>query len=95
MPCTERGLPREVAVQNVIATLRGTADPERIYVIGGHYDSRNTSTGDGKDYSRIVRLCLLTGCRREEIGGLWWDEIQDHRIHSRDVHESIVLGKVG
>ena len=38
------------------------------------------STGDGKDYSRIVRLCLLTGCRREEIGGLWWDEIQDHRI---------------
>lgn len=37
-------------------------------------------TGDGKDYSRIVRLCLLTGCRREEIGGLRWDEIQTNRI---------------
>jgi integrase len=37
-------------------------------------------TGDGKDYSRIVRLCLLTGCRREEIGGLRWDEIQNDRI---------------
>jgi integrase len=37
-------------------------------------------TGDGKDYSRIVRLCLLSGCRREEIGGLRWDEIQNNRI---------------
>lgn len=38
------------------------------------------ATDDGGDYSRIVRLCLLTGCRREEIGGLRWDEIQDDRI---------------
>jgi integrase len=37
-------------------------------------------TDDGGDYSRIVRLCLLTGCRREEIGSLRWDEIQDDRI---------------
>ena len=27
------------------------------------------------DYGRIVRLLLLTGCRREEIGGLMWGEI--------------------
>jgi integrase len=27
------------------------------------------------DYGRIVRLILLTGCRREEIGGLEWSEI--------------------
>ena len=38
------------------------------------------ATGDGKDYCRIVRLCLLTGCRREEIGRLRWDEIQNDRI---------------
>jgi integrase len=38
------------------------------------------ATDDGGDYSRIVRLCLLTGCRREEIGGLRWDEIQGDRI---------------
>ena len=37
-------------------------------------------TGGSGDYFRIVRLCLLTGCRREEIGGLRWDEIQDDRI---------------
>jgi integrase len=27
------------------------------------------------DYGRILRLILLTGCRREEIGGLKWSEI--------------------
>ncbi len=37
-------------------------------------------TDNNDDYSRIVRLCLLTGCRREEIGALRWDEIQDDRI---------------
>jgi integrase len=26
------------------------------------------TSGDG-DYARIVRLCILTGCRREEVGG--------------------------
>ena len=42
------------------------------------------ATGTGSDYSRIVRMLLLTGCRREEIGGLRWDEIE------RDV---ITLGR--
>jgi integrase len=27
------------------------------------------------DFGRIVKLLILTGCRREEIGGLRWDEI--------------------
>jgi integrase len=27
------------------------------------------------DYGRIVRLLILTGCRREEIGGLRWSEV--------------------
>jgi integrase len=35
--------------------------------------------GDG-DYLRIVRLCTLTGCRREEIGSLRWDEVQADRL---------------
>jgi integrase len=30
---------------------------------------------DDSDYGRIVRLLILTGCRREEIGGLRWSEI--------------------
>jgi len=39
-----------------------------------------TETDGDPDYSRIVRLCLLTGCRREEIGGLRWDEIEPDRL---------------
>jgi integrase len=27
------------------------------------------------DYDRIIRLLMATGCRREEIGGLRWDEV--------------------
>jgi integrase len=38
------------------------------------------ATDGADDYSRIVRLCLLTGCRREEIGGLQWDEIHQHQL---------------
>ncbi len=38
------------------------------------------ATADEADYSHIVRLCLLTGCRREEIAGLRWSEVQAERI---------------
>jgi integrase len=31
--------------------------------------------GNGADFGRIIRLLILTGCRREEIGGLRWNEI--------------------
>jgi integrase len=37
-------------------------------------------TDDGGDYSRIVRMCLLIGCRRVEAAGLRWDEVQADRI---------------
>jgi len=30
---------------------------------------------DNSDYGRVVRLLVLLGCRREEIGGLRWSEI--------------------
>ena len=38
------------------------------------------ATDERGDYDRIVRLCLLTGCRREEIGGLRWDEVHDDQL---------------
>jgi integrase len=38
------------------------------------------ATDTGEDYNRIVRLCLLTGCRREEIAGLHWSEVQADKI---------------
>jgi integrase len=44
-----------------------------------------TATESDGDYARIVRLCILTGCRREEIGGLRWDEIlTDHLLIGAD-----------
>jgi integrase len=32
------------------------------------------------EFSAIVRLLCLTGCRREEVGGLRWAEISDDKI---------------
>lgn len=33
---------------NVVATLKGTTNPERVYVVSGHYDSMCTSPSDAK-----------------------------------------------
>jgi Zn-dependent M28 family amino/carboxypeptidase len=46
VPCLRPGMPREVPIVNVVATLRGDGDPGRVYVVAGHYDSRN---GRGED----------------------------------------------
>jgi hypothetical protein len=35
-------VPTPTRISNVIATLRGSADPDRIYLVSGHYDSRVT-----------------------------------------------------
>ncbi|KAF1843042.1 putative zinc metalloprotease [Cucurbitaria berberidis CBS 394.84] len=37
-----------VNITTVVATLRGSEDPERLYVTGGHYDSRNSNPIDFK-----------------------------------------------
>ena len=34
------------------------------------------ATADPSDYSAIVRLLLLSGCRADEIGGLMWSEVR-------------------
>jgi integrase len=64
----------------VAFTVRQPENPRDRTLAGAELKAIWDTTDDGKDYSRIVRLCLLTGCRREEIGGLRWDEIQDDRI---------------
>jgi hypothetical protein len=48
VPCVRPGMPKEVPIVNVVATLRGTGDPERVYLVGGHYDSRNSKGEDGQ-----------------------------------------------
>ncbi|MEO6335139.1 MAG: M28 family metallopeptidase [Pyrinomonadaceae bacterium] len=41
-------VPEPTTLTNVIATLRGTTSPERVYVVSGHYDSMCTSPTDAK-----------------------------------------------
>jgi Peptidase family M28 len=40
------GLPAPTTITNVVATLRGVTSPDRVYVVTGHYDSRNTDVFD-------------------------------------------------
>ncbi|MFF1297597.1 MULTISPECIES: M28 family metallopeptidase [unclassified Streptomyces] len=39
-------IPTATRITNVVATLRGSVTPERIYVVSGHYDSRVTDVMD-------------------------------------------------
>lgn len=41
-------IPEPTVLTNVIATLKGTSDADRIYVVSGHYDSMCTSPTDAK-----------------------------------------------
>ncbi len=41
-------IPEPTNLTNVIATLRGTTNPERVYVVSGHYDSMCSSPTDAK-----------------------------------------------
>lgn len=43
-----RRVPRRTRLHNVLATLQGTATPERVYLVSGHYDSRATDPMDAK-----------------------------------------------
>jgi len=41
-------IPEPTNLTNVIATLKGTTNPDRVYVVSGHYDSMCTSPTDAK-----------------------------------------------
>ncbi len=41
-------IPEPTTLTNVVATLKGSSDPDRIYVVSGHYDSMCTSPTDAK-----------------------------------------------
>jgi Zn-dependent M28 family amino/carboxypeptidase len=41
-------VPEPTNLTNVVATLKGTTDPTRVYVVSGHYDSMCTSPTDAK-----------------------------------------------
>jgi len=82
----------------VAFTVRYAEKPRRRVLTDAELKAVWEATSDGSDYSRIVRLCLLTGCRREEIAGLRWDEIQSaklviaaERMKGGDPHEVPLL----
>jgi integrase len=66
-----------IVEQNVVA---GTEDPgpgesrERV-LKDAELAAIWRASGDSGDYGSIIRLLMLTGCRRNEIGGLRWDEV--------------------
>jgi integrase len=71
--CLRRGLCRE---NPVIATEAPKVDSERTRALSADELRQVWNTcDDDSDYSKIVRLLVLTGARREEIGGLRWSEI--------------------
>lgn len=39
-------IPVATRITNIVATLRGSVDPDRVYVVSGHYDSRATDVMD-------------------------------------------------
>lgn len=41
-------IPEPTTLTNVLATLKGTTDPDRVYIVSGHYDSMCTSPTDAK-----------------------------------------------
>lgn len=41
-------VPKPINLTNVIATLRGNSDPDRVYVVSGHYDSMCGNPSDGE-----------------------------------------------
>ena len=43
-----RRIPKAVNLTNVVATLKGTKNPDRIYVVSGHYDSMCGNSSDGE-----------------------------------------------
>src|SRR3954451_4278230 len=44
-------VPTPTVITNVLATLRGSEEPNRVYVISGHYDSRVTDVMDSTSFA--------------------------------------------
>jgi integrase len=63
---------------NPVNPVAGTNKPKdsepRDRVLKDHELAAIWNAGDG-EYAHVLKLLILTGCRREEIGGLRWSEI--------------------
>jgi integrase len=62
----------------VIGTIRYKAPPSRARVLDDAELLAIWSAADpAEDYGRILRLLILLPCRRQEIGGMAWSELND------------------
>jgi integrase len=59
----------------VIGTNKASDNPPRDRVLSDPELAKLWNALPNNDYGTIVRLLILTGCRREEIGALRWSEI--------------------
>jgi Peptidase family M28 len=48
MPPPRGRVPVAINITNVVATLKGTTNPDRVYVVSGHYDSMCTNPADAE-----------------------------------------------
>jgi integrase len=65
----------------VLLTAKPEASASRERVLSGDEIRSIWTACADDDYSKIVKLLLLTGARRQEIGSLKWGEIHDNAIH--------------
>jgi hypothetical protein len=70
-------VPAPTPITNIIATLRGTTDPDRVYVVTGHYDSRVTDVmnatadapgadDDASGVAAVMEMARIFATRRTE-----------------------------
>src|SRR4051794_13929045 len=70
-------IPAPTRITNVVATLRGDTDPDRVYVVTGHYDSRATDVldatsdapgadDDASGVAAVLELARVMATRRSE-----------------------------
>jgi integrase len=71
----------EITTNPVLGTNRPAEPASRSHVLSDAELRAIWHACDGDDYGRIVRLLLLTGQRRDEVGGMRWAEIDlDRKI---------------
>ncbi|ANY85289.1 hypothetical protein BB934_44805 (plasmid) [Microvirga ossetica] len=63
----------------VVGTNRPVEERSRDRVLSDNELARIWAACRDDDYGRIVRLLILTGQRREEVGGMAWSELDLHR----------------
>ena len=73
----------------VLGTNKATEEISRDRVLSGEELAAIWNEAGGGDYGAIVRLLILTGQRREEVGGMLWSEIDlDKRVWRIDAERT-------